>query len=209
MKKINNKGFTLIELLAVITIMGILMLVAIPAVSRTIENARRDTFQDVAKEYINAVRNAMLADNISCYDEATGTISADGKFTAKPDAKAKLYSALIAGTYYFPLCSSSTAAEGCDDTTVSDIVQNTKDLMESGGTSPFGGADLVGYVKLEITLDQNNYTKNNYSIQLADTGKHGFSKEYDEKSISRSAVSLKDGILKVKPTDAAYPCYLN
>ena len=32
MKKLNKKGFTLIELLAVITIMGILMLVAIPAV---------------------------------------------------------------------------------------------------------------------------------------------------------------------------------
>ena len=38
MKKMNKKGFTLIELLAVITIMGILMLVSIPAVSRTIEN---------------------------------------------------------------------------------------------------------------------------------------------------------------------------
>ncbi len=64
----NSKGFTLIELLAVITIMGILMLVAIPAVTRTIENSRRDTFADIASEYINAVRNAVLADNIVCYE---------------------------------------------------------------------------------------------------------------------------------------------
>lgn len=66
MNKINSKGFTLIELLAVITIMGILMMVAIPSISRTIENSRRDTFGDVAKAYVNAVRNAILADEITC-----------------------------------------------------------------------------------------------------------------------------------------------
>ena len=64
MKKIGKKGFTLVELLAVITIMGILMLVAIPAVSRTIENSRRDTFMDTAKAYINAVKNAVAADEL-------------------------------------------------------------------------------------------------------------------------------------------------
>ena len=72
MKKINSKGFTLIELLAVITIMGILMLVAIPAVSRTIENSRRDSFADVAKTYINTVRNAVIADELKC---GTGDVS--------------------------------------------------------------------------------------------------------------------------------------
>ena len=66
MKKINSKGFTLIELLAVITIMGILMLVAIPAVSRTIENSRRDTFMNTAKSYLNAVKNAVAADEVTC-----------------------------------------------------------------------------------------------------------------------------------------------
>lgn len=62
----NNKGFTLIELLAVITIMGILMMVAIPTVSRTIENARKDTFLDLAKQYSNAVKNLWYADGFEC-----------------------------------------------------------------------------------------------------------------------------------------------
>ena len=62
----NSKGFTLIELLAVITIMGILMLVAIPAVSRTIENSRRDTFMDTAKAYLNSIKNAVAADELKC-----------------------------------------------------------------------------------------------------------------------------------------------
>ena len=83
MKKLNRAGFTLIELLAVITIMGILMLVAIPSVSRTIENSRRDTFADNAIVYINTVRNAVLADEITC-----GGVTASG---------------LKTGEYYYPI----------------------------------------------------------------------------------------------------------
>ena len=62
----NKRGFTLIELLAVITIMGILMLVAIPTVSRVIENSRRDIFVDSAKSYANTVRNMWTADEFTC-----------------------------------------------------------------------------------------------------------------------------------------------
>ena len=79
MKKLNNLGFTLIELLAVITIMGILMMVAIPSVSRTIENSRRDTFADNALTYVNTVRNAVMADELSC-DSTTVSATANGTY---------------------------------------------------------------------------------------------------------------------------------
>ena len=79
MKRLDKTGFTLIELLAVITIMGILMMVAIPSVSRTIENSRRDTFADNALTYISTVRNAVMADEISC-GGVTASATANGTY---------------------------------------------------------------------------------------------------------------------------------
>ncbi|MBO5138237.1 MAG: prepilin-type N-terminal cleavage/methylation domain-containing protein [Bacilli bacterium] len=60
MKNNNNKGFTLIELLAVIIILGVLMMTAIPAVTKYIENSRKDTFWQTAKSYIDAARTPLL-----------------------------------------------------------------------------------------------------------------------------------------------------
>ncbi|MBO5138238.1 MAG: type II secretion system protein [Bacilli bacterium] len=64
MKNNNNKGFTLIELLAVIIILGVLMMTAIPAVTKYIENSRKDTFWQTAKSYIDAARTPLLNDEL-------------------------------------------------------------------------------------------------------------------------------------------------
>lgn len=56
MKKMNKKGFTLIELLAVIIILGVLMIIAIPSVTSYIQNSRKNAFVDSAVAYIDAVR---------------------------------------------------------------------------------------------------------------------------------------------------------
>ena len=56
MKKLNKRGFTLIELLAVIIILGVLMIIAIPAVTSYIQNSRKSAYVDTASAYIDAVR---------------------------------------------------------------------------------------------------------------------------------------------------------
>ncbi len=56
----NRKGFTLIELLAVIVILAILVMVAIPAVTKYLNAARQGTFADNAQAAISAVRNDVI-----------------------------------------------------------------------------------------------------------------------------------------------------
>ena len=57
MKKLNKKGFTLIELLAVIIILGVLLLIAVPSVSKYITNSRMDTYETNLSKLVDAVSN--------------------------------------------------------------------------------------------------------------------------------------------------------
>ena len=173
MKKLNSKGFTLIELLAVITIMGILMMVAIPSVSRTIENSRRDTFADVAKTYINTVRNAVLADELDCETTAGGGYDSKVNVAATP-----------VGTYAFLI---DTGVSGAD----ASVKSQTQDLMESGGLSSWGNSNVKGYVEWKkeekSTVGGDKTIKTAYFIHLIDEGGHGFEKTA-ENDITRSKV---------------------
>lgn len=68
MKKKNNSGFTLIELLAVIIIVGILMIIAIPSVTTYINNSRKSAYIDTAKEIVAGARNKVNEGKLEMFD---------------------------------------------------------------------------------------------------------------------------------------------
>ena len=64
----NKKGFTLIELLAVIIILGILMIIAIPSVTKYINDSRKSSYIDTARELIGGARNLVNDGKLEMYD---------------------------------------------------------------------------------------------------------------------------------------------
>jgi len=114
----KKQGFTLIELLAVIVIMGILMFAAIPAINRTIENARKDQFVDLAQNYARAVETLWYADGLEC---KSGANTSYQKASALPTNK-----------WY------CVTIDTADSTTIK--------LLQQGGKSPWGNKDVSGRV---------------------------------------------------------------
>lgn len=116
----NNKGFTLIELLAVIVIMGVLMMVAIPQVTKYIENSKKDAYAETSKAYINAVRYALLN------DELTESLPESGESTTVTLDKVKVES----GGEKSPYGKTIKKSNSCVKVTASGTDDSTDDSVE-------------------------------------------------------------------------------
>lgn len=89
MKKLNKKGFTLVELLAVIVILGVIMLIAIPSVGTIIKNSRENSFISSGKMYISTAQN-LIAGEISStenYCISVSTLNGGKKDKSPIDSK--------------------------------------------------------------------------------------------------------------------------
>ncbi len=181
MKKLNKNGFTLIELLAVIVIMGILMMVAIPAMTRYIENSRKDTFLSTAKEYVNAARNMWASDSLICN-------------TGDANNPRIVSSGVDAGDWYI----------------IIDTTKDYVNLLDQGGKSSWGNRDMKGYVRVHITEDttgSNTERRTQYYVALSD-GTHGItdSATYDSATKTMKGGTEADELLRadVKSTGIKY-----
>ena len=188
----QQSGFTLIELLAVITIMGILMMVAIPAISRTIENSRRDTFMNTAKSYAGAIQNSVASDEIKCWasDDATSKTAISALPAGTSLATASHY------VYFF----NSANTTGTD-------------LMESGGKSSWGSANVTGYVVIakyatNVGSEGLKTTHYDYYVSMTD-GTHGIKDPVLLADLGRSKVLVSGGGSIAAPTGKKVTVKLN
>ncbi len=67
----KEKGFTLIELLAVIIILGVIMLIAIPSVTRLINDSRKNTYIDTARQIVKGAIPMVNGGELDVYDTNT------------------------------------------------------------------------------------------------------------------------------------------
>ena len=89
-----KKGFTLIELLAVIIILAILMVVAVPNVLSTLNDAKKKTFVTQAQSIWKAAEQKFIIDSLTgaqkaCYDLSNpldlGSVSSSISYVVEVD----------------------------------------------------------------------------------------------------------------------------
>lgn len=125
MKRINNKGFTLVELLAVIVILAILVLVALPNVTGVMANARKSAFRTEALTMARdgagmAYTNAML-----------GGVAASTGYTA--DATGKVWK--ISGGEYLCITVANLISKGFIDKKSGNAYSGYIQLYNNGTTT--------------------------------------------------------------------------
>lgn len=64
MKKLNEKGFTLVELLAVIVILGLLMSVAVGAVTIYMDKSKKQAMETIVSTAYDGAVNTLMEENI-------------------------------------------------------------------------------------------------------------------------------------------------
>jgi type IV pilus assembly protein PilA len=86
----KKRGFTLIELLAVILILGIIALIAIPTVSKIIKQSRKGAFESSVNNVVGAIENACQLETLKGETLTSTYTFTDGVVSPSLNVKGKL-----------------------------------------------------------------------------------------------------------------------
>ncbi|OZQ63758.1 hypothetical protein CA600_18670 [Paenibacillus sp. VTT E-133280] len=130
-KEENQKGFTLIELLAVIVILGIIAVIAIPMIGGIINNTKENADVATARQVYDATRMYITSELNGAFDSDTMTTGTELKVSIAN---------LIAGHYLEPnlLLPSNKHTITAGTVTFTDGVLTALSLSTTGST-PSGG----------------------------------------------------------------------
>ena len=184
----SKKGFTLVELLAVIVIMGILMMIAIPAVSRIIENVRKDSFVNTARSYANAAKTLWTADSLTC-EGMSATAVDDGDYyiliNTKDSARSSLPELIGQGG---KSSWGNRDVNGYVRVHVETIIDNNGEPQRKT-TFYVGLSDGVHAVLDDNTISSDDLKRGNVKVDISDTDKKKVELTLDNGSLDCSAVT--------------------
>ena len=177
----KNKGFTLIELLAVIIILGILMLIAIPSVTNYINNSRKETYVDTVSEMIKGASILVNSGEYEVTDpNTTYYIPLSGIKTENGEARSpygKFGDAYVVVTYdgdnydyYF--VGKDEADMGMDELTSKDSIN--KDSIKANVDEIYTDVGIDGREKIIVFDGDGNVASNdNARMTVSGNGRTG------------------------------------
>ena len=176
-RKKTKIGFTLIELLAVIIILGIIMVIAVPSVTTYISSSRKKTYVTTAKEIVSGAKTKVNEGELEMYDTNT-TYYIPSKFVQTEGSSRSPYgefvSAYIGVTYntrgykYYWISVDETG-QGIDNLTLidnldpNDIHNNIKsdDIENAIQTTGIGNRSKIKIYNVETSSWTDYEAKNN------------------------------------------------
>ena len=187
---INYFGFTLIELLAVIIILGVLLLISVPVISKYIENSRKETYVNTINEIVDSISNKVnnLEYMLPNEQEAIIVPFSEAELE-KGTTKKSPFATYVDGKNYVIV---TFNGKKYDYYVVA--------LDEIGYAIPL--VNIIDLNNKSITMDETKINNNIFSTdEIIDSSIWG---EINTDSFSIKYVSKKDNIIKVKIGETSY-----